>query len=233
MLATMTPESWSEVDELGTRAEQLVGLLRSALPCTAALLAYRRPGGERLHALTSWGYPAEVAEYLLDDFVREDPFFPDLVSTPRRCRFWEDVSGFRDGRTAGEVLLPNGYCDGSTIVLTDASHALVGVAHLSLGPGTVPPHARSFLGQMRSELAATAEAASVRDRWGLTPRELDVLAHLADGLTNPDAARRLGVTRRTVATHVENILHKLGVDNRVAAVTAALRAGVLPSRRSS
>ncbi|MEU0987320.1 ABC transporter substrate-binding protein [Streptomyces sp. NPDC005953] len=60
------------------------------------------------------------------------------------------------------------------------------------------------------------------ERSGLTGRELQVLTLVACGLTNPDIATRLAVSRRTAATHVERLLHKLGVTSRAAATAIAL-----------
>jgi two-component system, NarL family, response regulator DevR len=51
----------------------------------------------------------------------------------------------------------------------------------------------------------------------LSPRENDVLAMLADGLTDREIAQALTISPRTVETHVSNILHKLGVRNRAEA----------------
>jgi DNA-binding NarL/FixJ family response regulator len=52
----------------------------------------------------------------------------------------------------------------------------------------------------------------------LTPREREVLALVADGLTNADIARRLWVAKSTVAKHLEQAYSKLGVHSRTAAV---------------
>jgi len=55
------------------------------------------------------------------------------------------------------------------------------------------------------------------DLLALSPRENDVLAMLADGLTDREIAGALTISPRTVETHVSNILHKLGVRNRAEA----------------
>lgn len=61
----------------------------------------------------------------------------------------------------------------------------------------------------------------------LTPRELDVLRHVAAGMRNRDIAELLDVSQQTVKNHVSTMLHKLGVPNRVRAVTFAARQGWL------
>lgn len=57
----------------------------------------------------------------------------------------------------------------------------------------------------------------------LTRRELEVLALLAKGYSNPDIAGRLVVSRATVKVHVANILSKLGVSNRAEAIALAIQ----------
>lgn len=61
----------------------------------------------------------------------------------------------------------------------------------------------------------------------LTPREIDVLRQLADGRTDREIAELLFISRKTAGTHVTNILNKLEVDNRAAAVAVALRSGYI------
>jgi DNA-binding NarL/FixJ family response regulator len=61
----------------------------------------------------------------------------------------------------------------------------------------------------------------------LTARESEVLALLAEGLTNKDIARRLGIAERTAKFHVESILAKLGAGGRAEAIVLAARRGLV------
>ncbi|NIM92726.1 MAG: response regulator [Anaerolineales bacterium] len=62
---------------------------------------------------------------------------------------------------------------------------------------------------------------------GLTPREQEVLAHLADGATNVEIAETLGISPKTVARHRENIMRKLNLHSRTELVKYAIRKGII------
>jgi NarL family two-component system response regulator LiaR len=64
----------------------------------------------------------------------------------------------------------------------------------------------------------------------LTPRELEVLAELARGRANKAIAFELGVSERTVKTHVSNILAKLGFTDRTQAAVYAVEQGLVGRR---
>lgn len=65
----------------------------------------------------------------------------------------------------------------------------------------------------------------------LTPRELEILALIADGATNRAAGSRLHLSEATVKTHLLSIYAKLGVGDRAAAVAEGFRRGLLDTTR--
>jgi DNA-binding NarL/FixJ family response regulator len=69
--------------------------------------------------------------------------------------------------------------------------------------------------------------APARQSFGLTRREVEVARLLADGLTNREMASRLSLSVRTVETHVDRILGKLGVSSRTRAASMTARLGLI------
>jgi|SRR5215469_9774061 len=72
------------------------------------------------------------------------------------------------------------------------------------------------------DAAVSGEAVTV-----LTPRELDVLKLVAQGLSNPDIAQRLVVSEHTIHRHLANILRKLNLSSRAAAAAWGVRTGLV------
>jgi DNA-binding NarL/FixJ family response regulator len=66
--------------------------------------------------------------------------------------------------------------------------------------------------------------------WSLTKREREILDLMSEGLRHRDIARSLFISPKTVATHVEHILRKLGVRSSKEAISVAYREEIIPSR---
>jgi DNA-binding CsgD family transcriptional regulator len=150
------------------------------------------------------------------------------------------------GATSGAVLLRNGALHPlpglQSHAVLDRHCPVVDVARDALMAGQVY---RSFMwpvvegvgavGHARMTVLAATDAPDFvlgtllltpdGDCKGLTSRELEVLGLLVDGRSNQQIARRLAVATRTVASHVEHILHKLDVPSRTLAAVQAEREG--------
>ena len=75
--------------------------------------------------------------------------------------------------------------------------------------------------------AAAAKLAEGLSHIQLTPRELSTLRLMADGKSNKEIANALGISERTVKTHLGHLFEKLGVTSRTEAVKVATRRGLV------
>jgi len=77
-------------------------------------------------------------------------------------------------------------------------------------------------------LVAAGHVRGRREVWpdSLTAREVEVLQLVASGLPNRETARRLNISERTVAHHIQHVYDKIGVSTRGAAVLYALQRGL-------
>jgi len=98
------------------------------------------------------------------------------------------------------------YAAGSTL---DAAEVLAVFGHKDAAAG-------------QARVAAPGEAVTA-----LTPRELEVLKLVGQGLSNPDIAQRLVLSEHTVHRHLANILRKLGLSSRAAAAAWGVRTGLI------
>jgi ATP/maltotriose-dependent transcriptional regulator MalT len=123
----------------------------------------------------------------------------------------------------------------------DAAAALASAQEAAerLGAAPLVAECTGLARRARLDLAGPSAAepdgreAEVR-AFGLTQREAEVLALLAQGLANQEIAERLFISPKTASVHVSNIYGKLGVESRVAAATLAHEMGLdrLPDEES-
>lgn len=93
-----------------------------------------------------------------------------------------------------------------------------GILAASRGESPLAPKAARAVVDSRTDATAPAE---------LTDREREVLVLLASGMANKQIARRLGISEKTVKTHLTNVFHRIGVRDRTQAALWAERHGVL------
>ncbi|GIJ27447.1 DNA-binding response regulator [Micromonospora qiuiae] len=109
-------------------------------------------------------------------------------------------------------------------LVVDALRTVAG-GGLVLGPGI------GVAGLGRAQPTAAASLPPPFDR--LTPRERDILGHLAAGEDNAQIARRFGLSTKTIRNQVSAILGKLGVSDRVQAALLARNAGICATTKTS
>ena len=119
----------------------------------------------------------------------------------------------------------------SGFLLKDAPPAelINGVRTVARGESLLAPAVtRALIGRFAERLRpADASAAPERDRSrSSTPRELEVLLLISEGLSNAEIATELVISPETVKTYVSRILTKLDLRDRVQAVVLAYRAGL-------
>ncbi len=109
----------------------------------------------------------------------------------------------------------NAYC----LKTTDPSSLLVAVQAVALGGAYLDPQIAHVVLNRISPIT--------EDHSPLSPRELEVLRLIAEGLGNKDIALRLDVSLSTVKAHVQEILERLSVSDRTQAAVKALRNGII------
>ena len=106
-------------------------------------------------------------------------------------------------------------------MLADGALSIVGEAADLRQARAAGPDADAFLVAPAPSSRTTPQAEA------LTPREIEVLELLAEGLSNKGIALRLGISDQTVKFHVASISGKLGAHSRTGAVRLAVRRGLI------
>src|SRR5271165_6961551 len=88
------------------------------------------------------------------------------------------------------------------------------IRQVHAGKKRVPPEVAAHLAEHYSDES-------------LTPRELEVLSHVAGGNRNRDIAERLFISEETVKVHIKHIMEKLGASDRTQAIAIAVRRGII------
>jgi DNA-binding NarL/FixJ family response regulator len=119
-------------------------------------------------------------------------------------------------RAGARGVLPAAATGGEIVAAVEAAAAGVAVVH--------PDLVASLVG---APVLAARAAAAAAPAQALTPRELQVLGLLAEGLGNKQIAGRLRISEHTVKFHVAAVFEKLGAGTRAEAVAIGARRGVV------
>ncbi|MEM7313719.1 MAG: response regulator transcription factor [Planctomycetota bacterium] len=104
-----------------------------------------------------------------------------------------------------------------------ASQIVDAIRTVANGGATIDSRVAKFVfNSLRSQLPQN----ELQD--ALSPRELEILKLLGDGLVKKEVAQELSISVNTVATYIRRIYEKLGVQNAPAAITKAFRLGLFP-----
>jgi DNA-binding NarL/FixJ family response regulator len=148
----------------------------------------------------------------------------------------EVLGEIRQQQANGRVVVFANYSDSKNLALA-ASAGADGYMLKTLSPPKMVEALRAVLGgqtwiqpelmqHLYTEFAHTPQAAEVAPReleaTGLTPRQLEVLRLVAQGLRNAEIADQLTISEQTVKTHVAHLLEKLGVTSRLQAARYAI-----------
>jgi DNA-binding NarL/FixJ family response regulator len=205
------------------------GLFRQGL---SELLAANDPALRVTGSATSAEEALERIPELLPDVVLMDLHLPGMNGTEAIRRLAIKcpsvrvlvISGSAEDRDIMEAILAGarGYILKSAPVeeITAGIHAAAeGAALLS------PVVAANLLDHVRDNASSLRVGTDPVGQ--LTPRELEVLRLMAQGLENSEIARELVISTRTARNHVASILEKLHMQNRIQAAVYAVRHGVV------
>lgn len=213
------------------RVRGAVDYLRVEARCDTFLLAYKAPAAEGFSLIDSVGYSELVAGYLTSD-IQAKPEFYKQFSDLSRVWDWEDVPEFPDSYSGAKVLRPEGFTNGFLMVLHDGVGDIVGVCQANMEHPEFSTRSRCIVETVRPLFTKYVVRMRARARARLTPRELETLALLRVGLSNAEISEVLFLSPRTVSTHVERVLRKLGVANRVAAAVRATELELVDPQRA-
>ncbi|WP_150773373.1 helix-turn-helix transcriptional regulator [Pseudomonas fluorescens] len=140
-------------------------------------------------------------------------------------RLWESLEqqGLQHGWSQAVHDDQSGFC---SIVSMARSHRQISAWELYENLGFslfIGHHLHHLLMQTLPKVPAKSSSPH------LSPREIDVLKLAADGKTAYESARILNLSARTVNFHIQEVIRKFGVNNKVSAVIAAAKAGLLSS----
>ena len=188
-----------------------------------ALLIGRQPDMEVIAAATNGERAVELFASLLPDVTLMDLQLPTMSGL-------EAIGAIRKSHSDARIVVLTMYqgdediyraleAGAAAYLLKDTlAEDLVNVIRdVHTGHKSIPPDVAAALAARKAQPA-------------LTPREIEVVHLIAQGLRNKEIAVTLGISEQTAKVHVKNILAKLNVSDRSAVIAVAVRRGIIHIR---
>ena len=197
-------------------------------------------GIEKAEELTLVGEAADglegvsKAKELLPDVILMDIGLPEIdgIEATRRIREAHldcKILMFTSRESEDDVFAALGAgADGYVTKGTNVSQLAAAILAVNSGASWLDPTiARMVLNRATKQTPVQKDPVEFAKNAGLTQRELEVLALIADGLSNPEISDKLVISKATAKAHVHNILQKLCVENRTQATITAVKEGLI------
>jgi NarL family two-component system response regulator LiaR len=199
------------------------GMVRRGL----ATILKVKPDLELVGEASSGAEAVQVCEQARPDVILMDLVMPEMGGAEatrlirQHCPEVQVIAltSFQEKELVREALQAGAI--GYLLKNVSAEDLAAAIREAHAGRSTLAPEAIQAL--IQDAERATLRDQDLQEAYALTPREREVLALMVEGLSNPDIAERLVVSRSTAKAHVSNILSKLGVSNRAEAIALALQ----------
>jgi len=186
-----------------------------------------KPSLQLVGEATNGREAVDACSRLQPDVVLMDLMMPEMsgaAATAAIRKQWPKIqiialTSFQEKEMVREALQAGAI--GYLLKNVSADDLAAAIREAYAGRSTLAPEAIQAL--IQAEPVTRISEEDLAAAFELTPREQEVLALMVEGLSNPDIAERLVVSRSTAKAHVSNILSKMGVSNRAEAISLALQ----------
>lgn len=188
--------------------------------CFASTLAAARQLAAQRHyalALVDLGLPDGNGSVLIAELRGQDAAMGILVISA-----WSTEEAILQALRAGAT--------GYLLKERDDLEVMLSIRSVLRGGAPIDPFiARRVMIEFQQQPASPAVApmAAASEDDALSPREIDILQQVANGLSHRETAERLHISRHTVEAHIRNIYRKLSVNSRLRAITEARARGLM------
>lgn len=173
----------------------------------------------------------EIVDRFVPDIVVMDVRMPEMdgeEATSRITRKWPDTRVIAmTSLGAADDILPLFEAGATGYLLKDSEPESIRVAVRTAHQGTSVLSSDVVMALVASARAGRSPGAALSADQELTGRELEVVEHLARGLSNNEIARELRIGERTVKAHLSSIMLKWDLRDRVQVLIKACRVGIV------